>query len=351
MLVSATHSRELPKASFHNTLKVELDAVDRNTLRAGPRPAGAGLTMAGLRGKPLIAYLVVCVFWGSTYLAIRVGVGVLPPFLFAGLRFLVGGVLLLGVALALGDRLPRRAGDWRTSAIVGRFLLSGGNAFVVWAEQFTASGIASIFVVTVALWMAFFDAIIPGGSGDLSWRVVAGLLLGFAGTALLVGAPETAGGTNALIATGLLALMAVTWSIAAILSSRTLARSAPIATVAAGTWVGSLVLAPFAATEIGLPVRWSTESLLAFGYLVIFGSCVGLVLNLWLYRKLRPTTASLTQVLIPAQAILIGTLWLGEPLSWRMFGGAALVVSAVLLNALAGGSPAAVAAETPAAAG
>src|SRR2546425_10619835 len=96
--------------------------------KAGPRPAEAGLTMAGLRGKPLIAYLVVCVFWGSTYLAIRVGVGVLPPLLFAGLRFLMAGVLLLGIALALGDRLPRRAVDWRTSAIVGLFLLSGGNA-------------------------------------------------------------------------------------------------------------------------------------------------------------------------------------------------------------------------------
>ncbi len=144
--------------------------------------------MAGLRGKALVAYLVVCVFWGSTYLAIRVGVGVLPPFLFAGLRFVLAGALLLGLALALGDTLPRRAVDWRTQAIVGVLLLAGGNAFVVWAEQYTPSGIASIFVVTVALWMAFFDAIIPGGAGDLNWRVVAGLLLGFLGTALLVGA-------------------------------------------------------------------------------------------------------------------------------------------------------------------
>ena len=70
--------------------------------------------MAALRGKALIAYLVVCVFWGSTYLAIRIGVGELPPFLFAGLRFLVAGALLLGLALALGDRLPRRLVDWRT---------------------------------------------------------------------------------------------------------------------------------------------------------------------------------------------------------------------------------------------
>src|SRR3989441_6910083 len=73
--------------------------------------------MAALRGKALIAYLVVCVFWGSTYLAIRVGVGELPPFLFAGLRFLIAGFLLLGLALALGDRLPRRLADWRTEAI------------------------------------------------------------------------------------------------------------------------------------------------------------------------------------------------------------------------------------------
>src|SRR5881397_4443315 len=100
------------------------------------RPHGARL-MAGLRGKALVAYLVVCVFWGSTYLAIRVGVGVLPPFLFAGLRFLVAGALLAALALALGDRLPRRSADWKTLSIVGVLLLGGGNAFVVWAEQYT----------------------------------------------------------------------------------------------------------------------------------------------------------------------------------------------------------------------
>src|SRR5205085_1071423 len=163
------------------------DRARHRVREAGIHPGGAGL-MPGLRGKALVAYLVVCVFWGSTYLAIRVGVGVLPPFLFAGIRFLVAGALLLAVVLALGDRLPRRLVDWRTQAIVGVLLLAGGNAFVVWAEQYTPSGIASIFVVTVALWMAFFDAVIPGGTGDLNWRVVAGLALGFVGTALLVGA-------------------------------------------------------------------------------------------------------------------------------------------------------------------
>src|SRR5207245_1104437 len=87
-----------------------------------------------------------------------------------------------------GAPLPRQLSDWRTQGIVGLLLLGGGNALVVWAEQYTGSGTASIFVVTVALWMAFFDAIIPGGSGELGWRVIAGLILGFLGTGLLVGA-------------------------------------------------------------------------------------------------------------------------------------------------------------------
>src|SRR5207247_9516536 len=76
----------------------------------------------------------------------------------------------------------------RTITIVCVRLLAGGNAFVVWSEQYVASGIASIFVVTVAMWTALFDALIPGGSGDLNWRVIAGLVLGFLGTLLLVGA-------------------------------------------------------------------------------------------------------------------------------------------------------------------
>src|SRR5581483_11498444 len=116
----------------------------RDGVREAGVRAGGGRLMAGLRGRALVAYLLVCVVWGSTYLAIRVGVATLPPFLFAGVRFLLAGAALLAL----------------------------GNAFVVWAEQYTPSGIASIFVVTVALWMAFFDAVLPGGGGELDWRVL-----------------------------------------------------------------------------------------------------------------------------------------------------------------------------------
>ena len=97
-----------------------------------------------------------------------------------------------------------------------------------------------------------------------------------------------------------------------------------------------LFLVPFALAQAGAPQRWSEASALAFGYLVIFGTCTGMVLQMWLFRKLRPTTITLIQVIVPAEAILIGALWLGETVTAQMLGGAALVAAAVALNALAG---------------
>jgi drug/metabolite transporter (DMT)-like permease len=143
--------------------------------------------MAGLRGKALVAYLLVCTVWGSTYLAIRIGVAQLPPFLFAGVRFLVAGLLLGTIVVLAGVRLPSRARDWRTLAITGVFLLVGANAILVWSEQFIASGTASVFVASMPLWAAFFDALVPGGKTVLTWRIGMGLALGFLGSALLAG--------------------------------------------------------------------------------------------------------------------------------------------------------------------
>ena len=164
--------------------------------------------------------------------------------------------------------------------------------------------------------------------GDrLSALKIVGLTLGLGGTVILIGAPEAADGTAGLIATALLALMPITWAIAAILQSRFLRTVAPIPTVAVGTWASALLLAPLAVFQLPQAQHWTLASVLAFAYLVIFGTCFGMVVSLWLYRKLRPTTITLIQVLVPAEAILIGTVWLGEPVTIRM----------LALNAIAGG--------------
>jgi len=285
---------------------------------------------AALKGKALIAYLVVCVFWGSTYLAIKVGVMELPPFLFAGLRFLIAGLLLFGIARALGDALPRRS-DWRTLAIVGVLLLAGGNAFVVWSEQFIASGIASIFVVTVAIWTAFFDAVMPGGTGELNWRIIAGLLLGFLGTLLLVGATPAeilAADTRGPIA---LTFASASWAIGSVYAKRHPTHASPYMGAAVQMIVGGVTVA-LVGTALGEWASWhlSARGVGAMAYLVLFGSIVGYSAYSYALRHAPATIVGTYAYVNPVIAVLLGWLWLREPIHARTFVAMSMILVAVV---------------------
>jgi drug/metabolite transporter (DMT)-like permease len=287
--------------------------------------------MAALRGKALVAYLLVCLLWGSTYLAIRVGVGALPPFLFAGGRFLLAGALLLGGALAFGAPLPRRGRDWLTLVIVGLLLLAGGNTFVVWAEQYTPSGVASLFVVTVALWMAVFDAVVPGGGGWLSWRVVAGLLVGLAGTALLVEADP-----HQLLRADLRGPLALTgasisWAFGSVLYKRRHPDASPyvgaaIEMLAAGTVVTALGLGLGEARGVHL----SAAGFGALAYLVVFGSIVGFSAYHYALRHAPATAVGTYAYVNPVIAVLLGWLLLRERVGPHTFVAMGLILGAVL---------------------
>jgi drug/metabolite transporter (DMT)-like permease len=287
--------------------------------------------MAGLRGRALFAWFLVCVFWGSTYLAIKIGVGVLPPFLFAGLRFVAAGTLLFAGALAFGDRFPRRAEDWRRASIAGVLLLTGGNAFVVWAEQYTPSGVASVFVVTVALWIAFFDAAIPGGSGRLGWRVLLGLVAGFLGTALLVGANP-----RDILASDLRGPIALTcasasWSLGSIYAKRHPTTSSPYMTAAIQMLVGGSVVA-LVGTALGEWGRWhlAGRGVLALGYLVMFGSIVGYSAYGYALRHAPATIVGTYAYVNPVIAVLLGWVFLREPITGRMVAAIGLTLAAVV---------------------
>jgi len=299
--------------------------------------------------RVVAAYVAVVLVWGTTWAAIKIGVDEVPPFIFAFARALAVASLLTLAAIAFRQRFPRTRRMLAVAVAVGLINTGWSWAIIFWAERFVPSGLVSVFGASAPVWTAFLAHFLVKGD-RLSTLKVVGLLLGLGGTALLVGAPDAGEGPNALLATELLVLMPVTWAIAAVLQSRFLTRSAPIPIVAVGTWASVLVLAPLALLEAGEAQRWTAGSVLAFAYLVVFGTCFGMVVSLWLYRKLRPTTITLVQVIVPAEAILIGTFALGESVSARMLGGAALVAAAVALNAVAGGgapaqaAPAAVAA-------
>ncbi len=285
---------------------------------------------AALKGKALIAYLVVCVFWGSTYLAIKIGVTKLPPFLFAGLRFLTGGLVLLAIARALGDPLPRKS-DWRTLAIVGLLLLAGGNAFVVWSEQYIASGIASIFVVTVAMWTALFDAVIPGGSSDLNWRIIAGLLLGFLGTLLLVGATPAeilAADKRGPIA---LTMASASWSLGTVYAKRHPTEASPYMGAAFQMIVGGGAVA-LIGTLLGEWPSWhlSARGIGAIAYLVVFGSVLGYSAYSYALRHASATIVGTYAYVNPVIAVLLGWLLLHEPVGARTFVAMGMILVAVV---------------------
>jgi drug/metabolite transporter (DMT)-like permease len=287
--------------------------------------------------RVITAYVVMVLLWGSTWAAIKIGVAEVPPYLFAFERAIVVASVLTVTVLVLRQSFPRTPVALVASAVSGLFNIGTSWALIFWAEQFVPSGLVAVFGAMAPVWTAILAHYFVHGDRLSRLKIVA-LMLGLVGTALLVGAPAPSEGPNALLATVLLAIMPISWAIAAILIARYLSRESPIAVVGIGTWVGAAFLLPFALTQVGQPQHWTASAMIAFAYLVIGGSCVGLVLNAWLFRKLRPTTVTLSQVLIPTQALLIGGLALGEEFTLRMLAGAALVVSAVALNAKAGSS-------------
>jgi drug/metabolite transporter (DMT)-like permease len=286
--------------------------------------------MAALKGKALVAYLVVCVLWGTTYLAIKIGVSELPPFLFAGLRFFVAGLILFGLARAFGDALPRRT-DWKTLALVGLLLLAGGNAFVVWSEQYISSGIASIFVVTVAMWTALFDAIIPGGHGELNWRIIAGLLLGFLGTLLLVGATPAeilAADKRGPIA---LTFASASWALGSVYAKRHPTQASPYMGAAFQMMVGGGVMA-VVGSVLGEWPAWhlSIRGVGAMAYLVVFGSILGYSAYTYALRHASATIVGTYAYVNPIIAVLLGALLLHESVGPRTFVAMMMILGAVV---------------------
>src|SRR5436309_10869504 len=242
----------------------------------------------------------------------------------------MAGLLLFGIARALGAALPRRS-DWRTLAIVGVLLLAGGNAFVVWSEQYIASGIASIFVVTVAIWTAFFDAVIPGGTGELNWRIIAGLLLGFLGTLLLVGATPAeilAADKRGPIA---LTFASASCAIGSVYAKRHPTHASPYMGAAVQMIVGGLTVA-LVGTALGEWASWhlSARGVGAMAYLVVFGSIVGYSAYSYALRHAPATIVGTYAYVNPVIAVLLGWLLLHEPVGARTFVAMGMILIAVV---------------------
>ncbi len=288
--------------------------------------------MAMLRGRVLAAYLIVCIVWGSTYLAIRVGVAHIPPFLFAGVRFLTAGALLGAFALWRGERLPNSPRVWASLVLLGGLFFLGGNGGVVWAEQFVPSGLAAIYVVTVALWTALFDSLIPGGKSKLNGRVITGLLSGFLGSMLLVGV--TPGELLHAELRGPIALIlgSASWALGTVYGKR-FGLKVPVNLSSATQMLagGALMLGAGLAAGEPVPAQIAPEALWSFVYLVIFGSILTFTAYTYLMRHASPTVVGTAAYINPIVAVLLGWLILDEPMTARTLLAMGIILSSVLL--------------------
>jgi drug/metabolite transporter (DMT)-like permease len=280
----------------------------------------------------LAAFAAVYLLWGSTYLAIRVAIDTLPPLLMAGARFLLAGTILYTVMRLRGVPAPTRR-QWRSTAIVGTLMLMCGNGGVVMAERTVPTGVAALLVAMVAFWMVLLEWMRPGGARP-TLRVVAGLLIGFGGIVLLVGPAGIAGGGR-VDPWGALLLMigSAAWAAGSIYArAAELPRSALLATAmemlaggAALTIAGTL-RGEWASAN---PAAFTTDSVLALAYLVVFGSLVGFSAYVWLLQVSTAARVSTYAYVNPVVAVFLGWWLLDEPLTARVLGAAAIIILAV----------------------
>ncbi|RYU62548.1 EamA family transporter [Methylolobus aquaticus] len=286
-----------------------------------------------MKTKIWIALLAVYLVWGSTYLVIRFAVETLPPFLSAGLRFLVSGLLLLAWRYAAGDALPSLR-QWRSAAIVGTLLLLGGNGLVCWAEQTVPSGIAALMIGAVPMFLVLADAFRPKGMKPTG-RVIAGLAVGFCGIYLLVGPSQLSNGIqwNALGVTALL-LAGPLWAIGSVYSKTADLPKSALMTTGAEMLAGgfSLMVASCLSDEwTGFSfAQVSTHSWLALAYLTAFGSMVGFVAYIWLLQNAPIPLVATYAYVNPLVAVFLGNWFAQEPLTPRILSAAAAIIGAVV---------------------
>jgi drug/metabolite transporter (DMT)-like permease len=281
-----------------------------------------------------MAFAAVYVVWGSTYLAIRIGIESFPPLILAGLRHITVGLFLYPI-LRWKTGIRPTAANWRTAIVTGALLLFVGNGGVSWAEQTVPSGIAALLVATVSLWLVIVDWLRPGGIKP-ALRVAMGILMGFAGLALLVG-PAQLGGSERVDPRGaaVLVVASLAWACGSLYSKHGGMPSSPMLGVAMQSFAGGAILliaglfaGEFHTLHLG---AISLRSWLALTYLIVFGSGIGFSAYIYILHKSTAARVATYAFVNPVVALFLGWLIAGETITLRTVIAAAVILTAVIL--------------------
>jgi drug/metabolite transporter (DMT)-like permease len=286
----------------------------------------------GMRWKIGLAFFAVYVCWGMTYLAMRVAVVDLPPHLMSGTRFLVAGLVLYAWARLRGDA-PPTARHWRWATLIGGFLLLGGNSSVAWAEQRVPSGLAAVLIAVAPIWMVGLEW--ARGGTRPSKRIIVGLLLGLIGVGLLVSSRASAGSRVDPVGAAILILASGSWAWGSVISKSAPLPESPFLATSMEMIGGGILLLITAAIagqfgEVKLN-QVSTQTVLAWGYLVVFGSLVGFTAYIWLLGVTSIAKAGTYAYVNPIVAVVLGWAILHEGVTARMLLAALVILLGVAL--------------------
>jgi drug/metabolite transporter (DMT)-like permease len=287
-----------------------------------------------MKSKIWLALIALYIVWGSTYLGIKVAIETIPPFLHAGIRFLISGLILVIWQRNAGHSLPTRK-QWMSTAIIGTLLLLGGNGLVAWAEQFIPSGIAALIISSSPMFLVIGEAIRPNGVKP-NWQGIVGILIGFAGIFILIGPTEISGSATKLNPLGIAALLAAElfWSTGSMYSKSVDLPKSSLMNTGAQMLMGSIslfIVSLFSGELHGWDVTAvSARSLYGLSYLILVGSLVGFVSYGWLLQNAPISLVSTYAYVNPIVAVFLGTLFANEALEPRIGLATAIIIGSVI---------------------
>lgn len=288
----------------------------------------------------ILAFAAIYLIWGSTYLAIKLAIGTLPPFGMAATRFLIAGTILFTWACFTDSKSEKRdrqsLANWRRAFIIGALLLLCGNGGVTWAERYIASGLAALLVATEPLWVVMLNWILESRRPNA--RVIAGVLIGLAGVALLVSGEfngSSASTTMRVGGAGAVFVASLAWAGGSVYSARhpmrtSAARASGMQMLAGGTL---LLIVSLVTGELS-NLRLSAASWLSLGallYLIVFGSVVAFTAYSWLLKTVSTALASTYAYVNPVVAVGLGWLIASEPLTIRVLVAAVVIIASVVI--------------------
>jgi len=284
--------------------------------------------------KTLLAFAIIYFVWGSTFLAIRVGVAQVPPLLLASMRFLAAGIALCGWMLARGERWPSLR-QWKSASLLALMIFVFDYGVLFWAEQRVASGIAAVMMATIPVFMALSEIVFLR-TQKLTVRLALALLIGICGVAVLMSHSLNLGAA-AIDTVGALALIfaSASWSVASILTRKLALPESKVMSSGAQMLAGGVMLA-FASAAMGEfgkfhPQSVSLAAWFALIYLIVFGSIIGFTAYVWLIHHQSPTKVGTYAYVNPVVAVVIGYFLAGEPLTLRTILGTLFILVSVVV--------------------